>query len=336
MRSRLTVLAIIVVLGVPHLFGSDPFSLSGTVTNTTNPVKPISASATISFDAEGKCVLRIGSPLYGSGSCWIDAIDESHHTLSVRSDGPTADITCNGTFDGTGYRGAYVVDYPNFPELSQTGNFALAYDEKPVLLRIEDVLTKVDFTDAGKEFHVLVERDFGVFFDKDYKYTGIRLFLDTEQNPILRIEDHTDGSLYIDPKSNKTLMEWHTDGKSGYFWKTADGVTTYYDRFMKYTRWSSVDVQGKAVFAYENGDSVELYDSSLKYLNIRSGKTSAGKVFWMKTDADGLTEYFDDSMNSLNWYSATKDGQIYYAHMVGKKAKVYDANLQPIQRKSDF
>lgn len=53
MRPRLTALAIIVVLGVPHLFGSDPFSLSGTVTNTTNSIKPISASATITFDAEG-------------------------------------------------------------------------------------------------------------------------------------------------------------------------------------------------------------------------------------------------------------------------------------------
>jgi hypothetical protein len=127
MRPRLIVLAIIVLVGVPRLFARDPFSLSGTVTNTTNPAKPISASATISFDAEGKCVFRIASPLYGSGSCWIDAVDESHHTLSVRSDGPTADITCNGTFDGAGYRGTYIVEYPNFAELSQTGNFSLTY-----------------------------------------------------------------------------------------------------------------------------------------------------------------------------------------------------------------
>jgi len=105
---------------------------------------------------------------------------------------------------------------------------------------------------------------------------------------------------------------------------------------MNYTLWSSVDVQGQTVFAYENGDSVELYDSSLKYLNIKSGKTSAGKVYWMKVDSDGKTEYFDDSMNSLHWYSAMQDGQIYYAHMIGNKVKVYDANLQPIQRKRGF
>lgn len=336
MRPRLTVLALVVVLSAPHVFARDPFSLSGTVTNTTNPAKPISASATVSFDAEDKCVLRIGAPLYGSGSCWIDSFDESHHTLSIHSNGPTADITCRGSFDGTGYRGTYVVDYPNFPELPQTGTFSLSYDQKPVLLTIEDVLKKVDFTSTGKEFHVLVDRDFAVFFDADYKYTGIRVFLNAEQNPILRIEDHKDGALYIDPKTTKTLMEWHTDGKNGYFSKTAEGITTYYDRFMNYTLWSSVEVQGQTIFAFENGDSVELYDSSLKYLNIKSGKTSAGKVFWIKTDSDGITEYFDDSMNSLQWYSAVREGQTYYVHMVGKKAKVYDANLQPIRRKSGF
>jgi hypothetical protein len=175
-----------------------------------------------------------------------------------------------------------------------------------------------------------------VFYDKDYAYIGVRVFLDERQNPILRIEDHKDGSLYIDPKSNKTLMEWHTDGKDGYFSKTSSGVTTYYDRFMNHTLWSSVDVQGQSVYAHENGESVELYDASLKSLNIRSGKTSSGKVFWMKTDSDGITEYFDDSMNPLQWYSAVRDGQTYYASVVGKKVKVYDATIRPIQRKGGF
>jgi len=92
-------------------------------------------------------------------------------------------------------------------------------------------------------------------------------------------------------------MEWHTDGKDGYFSKTSDGVTTYYDRFMNYTLWSSVNVRDQAVYAHENGDSVELYDGTFKALNVRSGKTSSGKVFWMKTDSQGITEYFDDSMN---------------------------------------
>ena len=314
----------------------DPFSLSGTVTNTTDPSKPMSASATISFDAGDNCVLRVGAPLYGSGSCSVAAFDDATHILSISSTGPAANITCTGTLDANSYRGTYIVDYPNFPELAQHGNFSLSYDEKPVLLQIGDVLTGSDFSTNGKEFHVLADRDFAVFFDSDYKYVGIRVFLDADKNPILRIEDHKDGSLYIDPKSNKTIMEWHTDGKGGYFSKSSDGVTTYYGRFMNYTLWSSVDVQGTTVYAYENGDSVELYDAALKPLNIRGGKSSSGKVFWMKTDTDGITEYFDESMNSLHWYSAVREGQTYYARAAGRKFTVYDANFQPVRRKNGF
>lgn len=336
MRPRLVTFLIVLFLLPSLAHAGDPFSLSGTVTNTTNPGKPISASATISFDGGNKCVLRIGAPLYGSGSCSVEKFDDARHSLSISSTGPTADIACTGTLDGNVYRGTYVVVYPNFPELAQRGNFSLTYDEKPVLLEIENVLTKSDFTTDGKEFHVLIDRDFAVFFDKDYKYVGIRVLLDGQQNPVWRIEDHKDGSLYIDPKSNKTLMEWHTDGNDGYFSKASDGVTMYYDRFMNYTLWSSVDVQGGTVYAHENGDSVELYDSSFKSLNIRGGKTSTGKVFWMKTDTDGIAEYFDDSMNSLHWYSAVREGQTYYAHLEGKKFKVYDANFQPIRRKNGF
>jgi hypothetical protein len=43
---------------------------------------------------------------------------------------------------------------------------------------------------------------------------------------------------------------------------------------------SSVDLQGRRVYAYERGDSLELYDAAFKPLNIRSGKTSSGKVFF--------------------------------------------------------
>jgi hypothetical protein len=112
----------------------------------------------------------------------------------------------------------------------------LSYDSPPVLLKLEDVLTRSDFTADGKQFHALVERDLATFFDKEFKYVGIRVVTDANQNPVLRIEDHKDGSLYIDPKTNNTLMEWHTDGKDGYFSKSAEGVTTYFDRFMRYTK----------------------------------------------------------------------------------------------------
>lgn len=311
MRPRLIVLSgflfLVTVLARAH----DPFSLSGTVTNTTNPHQLVSAPVTISIDSQRNCVLRVGPPLYGSGMCSVEAFSATDHTLTIHSSGPSADITCTGRLSEMGFQGTYEVDYPNFPELPQHGNFSLTFDASPVLLQLADVLTKRDFTTDGREFHVLADRNLAVFFDKDFNYVGIRVLLDDQQNPVLRIEDHKDGSIYIDPKSNKGVMEWHTDGKLGYFSKTADGVTTYYDRFMNYINLSSVDVQGQRVYAVENGDSLELYDASFKPLNIRSGKTSSGKIYWMKTDSDGITEYFDESMKPLQWYSAVRNGQTY-------------------------
>lgn len=336
MLARLVALTTL-LFALPALsHANDPFSLSGTVTNTTNSSEPISASATISFGAQGSCVLRISAPLYGSGSCSIEKFDDAKQSLTIRSTGPSGDITWTGTCTDADYQGSYIVEYPNFPLLPEHGTFSLAYDKKPAILQLGDVLTKADFTKDGREYHILTERNIAVFFDKDFNYLGIRLFLDDKQNPIVRIEDHKDGSLYIDSKSRQILMEWHTDGKDGYFSKTSGGVTLYYDRFMKSTSWSSVSVQGQTVYAHENGDSLELFDASFGPLNIRSGKASSGRVYWMKTDPDGLTEYFDNSMNPLHWYSVVENGELYYASVVGKKVKVYDANFQPIHRKSEF
>jgi hypothetical protein len=56
----------------------------------------------------------------------------------------------------------------------------------------------------------------------------------------------------------------------------------------------------------------------------------------MRAYPDGLTEYYDDSMNFLNWYSVVRNGQTYYAHLTGKKVKVYDANFQSTQQRSGF
>lgn len=131
-------------------------------------------------------------------------------------------------------------------------------------------------------------------------------------------------------------MEWHTDGKGGYFSKTTGTVTNYYDRFMNSLRWSSVVVSGQTIYASEDGDSMELFDAAFKPLNLRSGKTTAGKVYWAKTYEDGLTEYFDDSMNPLNWYSAVREGRTYYAHAVGKKVKVFDSNFNEVRKRPGF
>src|SRR5260370_18793276 len=105
---------------------------------------------------------------------------------------------------------------------------------------------------------------------------------------------------------------------------------------MKARAWSSVGVDGQTIYAKENGDSVELYDTSLKPLNIRSANTSSGKVYWTRGYENGLTQHFDDSMNSLKWYSAVRNGETYYAPVNGKKVKMYDANFQPTRHKRRF
>jgi len=334
--ARLPLLAILSVLLSAASYAKDPFSLSGVVTNSTNASKPSRASATFSFDAQGSCVLRIEAPLYGSGPCEVKQMAEATRILTILSTGPSGQITWTGAVTDAGWEGSYSVEYASFPQLPEHGTFALKLDQTPAAIWLTDVLTTAEFTSDGKVYHILSERNLAYILDKTFSYIGIRLFLDDKQNPIVRIEDHKDGSLFIDAKSNQTLMEWHTDGKDGYFSKASGAVTSYYDRFMNATPWSSVAVDGQTIYAKENGDSVELYDTSLKPLNIRSAKTSSGKVYWTRGYENGLTEYFDDSMNSLKWYSAVRNGETYYAHVNGKKVKVYDANFQPVRRKSGF
>ena len=84
------------------------------------------------------------------------------------------------------------------------------------------------------------------------------------------------------------------------------------------------------------GQEVELYDKNFKYLNIHSSTTQAGKIVWLKDYNDGITEYFDADFRPLNWYSTRRDGQLYYAHIVGRRITVYDANLKPIKRRHQF
>jgi len=314
----------------------DPLSFSGTATNTTNPNKPSSGAVVVSFNEQGECVLRVEAPLYGSGPCNVKQFDQATNALTILSTGPSAQITWSGTLTDTGYAGSYSIVYPNFPQLPEQGAFALTVDAKPANLSSSDVLSMAEFKSGDKTYHLLSERNLVYVLDQDYSYVGIRLFLDEKQTPIIRIEDHKDGSQYIDPKNNKTLMEWHTDGKDGYFSKTEDSVTNYYDRFMNSLHWSSVVANGQRIYANENDDSIELFDAAFKTLNIRSGKTSAGKLYWAKTYEDGLIEYFDDSMNSLNWFSAVRDGQTYYARVTGKKVRVYDANFKEVRRKPHF
>lgn len=328
-------LLVISLAGLPAN-GSEAFSVSGTVTNTTNPAKPIPASATISFDEKGNCVLRIDAPLYGSGLCSLSTASDDSQSLILTSVGPSGKITWSGRDTQDGYIGTYRVEYPDFPQLPEQGTFVFRVDAKTQLLTLDDVLSRGEFTDNGQIYRVVIERDVAYLYDRDSKYRGVRFVLDQKQDPKFKIEDHQDGSLYIDLAANKTALEWHTDGKDGYFAKTVDGATSYYDRFMNYTSWSSVTVKGQTIYCYESGDWMDLYDASFKPLNVRSAKSSTGKVFWMRTYNNGVTEYFDGSMNSLNWYSLQQNSQTYYAQAVGKKFKIYDSNFHQLPGKPGF
>ena len=112
--------------------------------------------------------------------------------------------------------------------LPETGTFKLLPNTVPVILRVDDVVWRTEFTATdGSKTYVVAERDFAYFLDSKFQYSGIRILLDEKRDPIIRIEDHKDGSLYVDAKTNKTLIEWHTDGKDGYFSRNTGDVVQY-------------------------------------------------------------------------------------------------------------
>jgi hypothetical protein len=310
------------------------WSMSGSITNTTNIKQPVNGTATISFK-DKTCLLRVDAPLVGSGVCRVTKTDDKGF-LTIESEGPAGNITFEGTAVGSDYSGHYSVAYPNYKELPQNGTFQLHMDSKPAALNFADVLEVDGFDKDGKHYNVFRERETIYVYDKDFKYANVRIILDGKQNPSIRVEDHSDGAEYIDVASNKILMIWRCDGVNGYYEKPGDGYSVLYDRFMQPTNWSSFESSGSTYYMYTRGKEVELYDKDFKYLNIHSSTTTAGKTIWLKEDKDGITEYFDANFNSLNWFSAVRDGETIYAHVQGKKVKLYDANLREIKKEHTF
>jgi hypothetical protein len=330
-----TLLFIVAASGIAFSF--DPTSLTGIVTNTTNPKIPIISTATLSLDGDGNCAIRIMAPLVGSGSCSVTKLDKLSGALTVESWGPSGQIDWVGTVSESGFSGNYTVIYPDYPQLPEVGTFSFNFDAEPVKITVKDVLERTDFEVDGKPYFSLSDRSAASIYDKDGKYIGVRLVLDKDANPVIRIDDHKEGSSFVDLKTKKEIVQWHSTGTAGYFSRTDGEITSYFDRFMKPLKWSSIIVAGKTVYMYEeNADSVALYDADFKPLNIVSGKTTTGKLFWTKRYDDGVTEYFDDSFKSLNWYSLTQNGQLLYAHGSGKKFKFFDTNMKPIRQKPGF
>jgi hypothetical protein len=320
---------------LPSFAQDAPWSFSGTVVNTTNPNKAIEGAVTISF-SDKECVVRVNPPLVGSGLCNITAFDKNKSTMTIQTEGPAGNITFQGSISGSIYSGTYTVDCPNFKELVQRGTFHFQEDQTPIRLKFADVIEVSTFDKDGTQYNVLREGSTAYIYDKDFKYADIRLILDKDGNPSARIEDHQDGSEYVDVKTNKILARWHCDGTNGYYERQEDGYSSIYNRFMEPTNWSSFNSSGGTYYAYTRGKELELYDKDFKYLKIHSSTTTNGKVLWLKDDDDGFTEYYDANFQPLNWYSTSRDGQTYYVHVIGKKVKVYDAKLQPIKKQHPY
>lgn len=336
MRLQYFSCLVILLVLLPSAKGEDaPWSFSGPIVNTTNPKHAIEGTATLSFKAK-ECAIRVNAPLIGAGTCSISQFDQDKGTLTVKTEGPAGNITFTGTVSGNLYSGTYIVDYPNYREISQKGTFQFRQDATPVVFDFGDVIQVMSFNKNGQHYNVLREREIAYIYDKDFNYFGIRIILDAKDNPIVRVEDHQDGAEYIDLSSNKVLYRWHCDGTNGYFEKPLDGYSELYDRFMEPTNWSTIESSGERYYLYTRDKELELYDKHFQYLNIHSSTTQAGKVVWLKDDKDGFTEYFDADFKPLNWYSTRRDGQLYYAHIVGKKVTVYDADLHEIKKQHPY
>lgn len=331
MSAAIRVILAIHIAAVISL-AADPFYLAGTVTNTTDEKQPQTAWAVFSFEGDDSCLLAIGAPLYGSGACAIVGFEKETGKLELVSFGPLVIIKWTGTLKEASVAGTYEIEYRGLPNLPEHGTFQFLFRDKledPPALR--DMLASDVWKSDDQEFVLWLERDVLSVHHKDGTYAGRRVLFDQNKNPLVVIEDYANGSAYRLPGENEPWLEWVTDGKSGYYVQRAGTKKQYLDRFFEPTGWSSIEVGAQTIFAYQLSDGIELFDSSLKPLGIRSGKTSGGRDYWTVTK-DGITEYFDESFKSLNWYSLERDGQTYFARIDNKKkVKLYDSNLKELR-----
>ena len=307
----------------------DKLVFRGVAINNDNPDKPVSAEIIVSLDQQGNCVLKVGAPLYGSGSCAWVKYDDKTGALELESKGPLYDITWTGVAAET-VKGTYRVTSPALPVLPQQGTFELSIDDTAQPLALSDVLTSEKTAVDGKEYILWLDRDIVSFHNPDGSYAGVRVFLDEKGDPSLIAEDFKNGSTYRKADTDAILLTWIFDGKSGYYTRTTNGVSEYLDKYLEPTGWSSVVSGGKTIFMHEDSSGTELFDESLKSLGIRWQRTTSGKEYWTST-RDGVTEYFDASFNPLKWYSFQSNGQTVFAHEKGKKIRYYDANMNEIR-----
>jgi hypothetical protein len=99
-----------------------PFALVGTVTNTTNPSRPITAPVRMAFGPARTCVLTISPPLIGSGACTLTQYDETSGHIEITSKG-VVNISWSGSLNGATAGGRYRVG-----ATAETGSFRLTIE----------------------------------------------------------------------------------------------------------------------------------------------------------------------------------------------------------------
>ena len=327
----------ILLAAVSYASAAEPVALVGTVANTTDPNRVVSAPAQITFDKDATCVLKISSPLYGSGTCTLKRYDANTGEIEIASEAPLITIAWTGTAKAGTITGSYRTTSPYTPELPQRGSFQFAIQSGVErVLQISDVLTWDTLKSGDQEYLLIRDGDLVSVHNKDGSYAGRRVFLGKDGNPTFLIDDSDNASVYRDFKTNRVLTTWVKDGDTGYFVQPAYGVNVYLDRFQQRTGWSSIEANGQTIFAHEVAGGVELFDASAKSLGIRSGRTTGGQFYWTKSTGD-VTEFLDQSFKPLGWYSIQKGGDVYYAHLRGQnKFTFYDASMHELRRQDGF
>ena len=326
---------VILAMSSSLLVADQPTQLlfSGTVTNTTDPDRPVTGGLEIFLGADGGCLVRVGPPLYGSGICRLASFDQQTEQMVLVSESPLLRITWNTRPGDKKIVGEYEVTSVAQPSLPEHGTLELLNSSPGPPILLKDLLA-VDKTKVGEaEYLTFRERDIVSFHRLDGSYAGVRAILDKADQPSLVIQDFKEGSKYLDPKTNAVVLEWVTDGQGGYFAQTKEQVTSYYDRFFKPLPWSSVMMaDSKRVFLRATGDEVELFDDQLKPLNIRSSKTPSGRMCWLKREGE-VTSLFDQNFKPLNWYVVERGGQTFYATFDKKhKVHAYDAQMRELRK----
>lgn len=320
-----------------------PLCFGGTVTDTTNPHAPKRAPLGLRL-TDQSCAVVLGEPMYGSGPCQLQSLDEETGEVQLTSRGPLVVTKWTGTLAGTKFSGRYADSYPELPDLPGSGEFALEVADCSTIETLADIMGVVPLEEReGKKTVLLRERNFISIHDAaDGKYLGRRGFLNKDGELEVLIEDSQDSSVATRVSDGQVLVEWYREGDSGYYVRPVGQERVFLDRFLQPTGWSSLGSGDSLVYLRRTGTRVDVFDKERRPTGMWSDKTPQGRVYWARS-RDGVTEFLDESFKPLNWYAFEKGGQTLYARQdSGGQLRIYDSAMrelrqeQPRQKKTGF